>query len=218
MFLKALVALLPVGLILISSEILWRKKIIRGERARKFIHILAGVWMAFWPFYLPFDGIFVLSSMALVLALYSRVTRLFHAIYSVKRKTYGDLLYLVALMVCAYLGVEPWIFTVSILLLAVADGGAAVTGRFWGAKSEYHTFGVKALRKSILGTATFFVLAVLCVGLGSLLGGWSTLKDYLLIGFLILPLTATVLENIIPFGFDNVAIPLLATLLLNAVV
>ncbi len=87
-------ALIPVGIILILSELLWQKKIIIGERARKFIHILAGTWMAFWPLYLPFDGIFILGCIALTLLVYSRITKLFHAIYSVKRKTYGDIFFL----------------------------------------------------------------------------------------------------------------------------
>lgn len=216
MLAKLIIAIGPVGIILYSSEILWRKKIIKGERARKYIHILTGVWMAFWPFYIPFDGIFVLSAMALVLALYSRYTRLFHAIYAVKRKTYGDILYAVALLICAYLGREPWIFTVSILLLAVADGGAAVVGRLWGKSSEYHTFKLPYLRKSILGTIAFAALAVACVGVGWFVGGDDSLRQNLIAGFLILPIIATILENIVPFGFDNVVTPVVATLILNS--
>ncbi len=216
MIIKLLVALGPVGAILLVSELLWRKKIIKGERARKFIHVLAGVWMAFWPFYIPFDGIFILAAATLVLALYSRFTHLFHAIYTVKRKTYGDIIYPIGILVCAYFGQEPWIFTVSILLLALADGGAAVVGRLWGERSEYFVFGLPYLKKSLLGTAAFFILAVVSVLTGWFVGGSDVLQNNLLFAFIVLPLTATLLENSIPFGFDNITTPLLATLLLNS--
>lgn len=216
MIFKLLLAVAPVGVILIGSEYLWRKKIVRGERARKLIHILAGIWVAFWPFYVPFDGIFVFSSMMLVVLVYSRFTRLFGAIYDVKRVTYGDLLFAVGLMVCALLSNQDWVFTTSILFLALADGGAAVVGRFWGIKNSYHVFGYKHLRKSVAGTLTFFLLAEICVLVGYLIGGESAMQDTLLLAFIVLPLLATLFENMMPFGLDNVATPLVATLLLNS--
>lgn len=216
MITKLLVALAPVGVILILSEFLWQKKIIKGERARKFIHILAGIWIAFWPFYVPFDGIFVLSSVALVLLIYSRITKLFHAIYGVERKTYGDLFYGLALVLCAYFGRADWIFTVSILLLAIADGGAAVVGRYWGRKNEYLIFGSKNLRKSIAGTAAFFVFSLVCIFIGFLVGGEDILQQSIVISFILLPFGSTMLENTMPYGLDNLVTPLFATLLLNS--
>lgn len=213
---KLIIALAPVGIILVASEYLWRKKIVKGERARKFIHILAGIWMALWPLYLPFDGIFVLGCMALTLLLYSRVTRLFHAIYAVKRRTYGDILFAVAIVLCAYLARAPWIFTIAILLLAVADGGAAVVGRFWGIKNQYFVFGKKSLRKSVAGTLAFIALSYACITAGILVGGVAVNENNALLLFAILPAGATLLENIMPYGFDNLFTPLFATILLNS--
>lgn len=216
--LKILFALLPVAIILLLSEYLWRKKIVKGERARKFIHILAGAWMAFWPLYLPFDGIFVLGCVALTLLLYSRFTRLFHAIYAVKRKTYGDILFAVALIVCAYLAQMDWIFTVSILLLALADGGAAVVGRYWGENNQYYVFGSRHLRKSIAGSAAFIVLTYASLAVGWWLGGADALASMPVVSFIVLPILALTMENIMPFGFDNLFTPLVATILLNTLV
>jgi dolichol kinase len=216
MITKLFIALTPVGVVLLLSEVLWRKKIIKGERARKFIHVLAGVWIAFWPIYIPFDGIFVLGSVMLAMSLYSRATKLFHAIYAVKRKTYGDILYSVAILCCAYVGREPWIFTISILLLAVADGGAAIAGRLWGMRNQYRVMGFFCLQKSVLGTLTFFVLSLVCVAVGWTSGGGDVIGDNLLVAFIILPISSTVLENIVPYGFDNFVTPLSATLLLNS--
>lgn len=217
MFFKLITATLPVGVVLIMSEYLWRKEIVAGERGRKFIHILSGIWMAFWPFYIPFDGIFMLGCAALTLLVYSRFTKLFHAIYAVKRKTYGELFFALAIIVCAYIGREPWIFTTSVLLLALADGGAAVVGRFWGISNQYLVFGNKNLLKSRAGTSAYLVLAYVSVGIGLLLGGSHIFNDHYLV-FLSLPVVMAVVENVSPYGLDNIVTPFLATIVLNAVV
>ena len=211
-----ILALLPIGVILISSEVLWQKKIIIGERARKYIHILAGTWMAFWPLYLPFDGIFILACIALTLLIYSRITKLFHAIYSVDRKTYGDIFFAIGIVVCAYLGQESWIFIISILLLALSDGGAAVIGRYYGLKNQYLVFGNKNLRKSVAGTIAFLVFSYLSIAIGWMLGGGDIVSSNLIAVLIILPLGSATLENVMPYGFDNLTTPLFATLLLNS--
>ncbi len=216
MIAKFLIALAPVGITLLLSEYLWRKKILKGERARKFIHILAGVWIAFWPFYVPLDGIFVLGAVMCTMLIYSRLTNLFHAIYDVKRRTYGDIFYALGFMACAFVGRVDWIFTVSILLLALADGGAAVVGRYCGASNSYLVFGSKQLKKSVSGTIAFLAFAVLSVGIGWLVGGDLVLRENILIGFLYLPIIAALFENTMPYGLDNLATPLIATLLLNS--
>jgi dolichol kinase len=213
-----LFAIVPVGFTLITSEYLWRKKIIKGERARKFIHVLAGTWMAFWPHYLTFRMIAALGAVIIAVLIYSRITRLFHAIYAVKRRTYGDILYGVAIVLCALIALEPWIFTTAILYVAVADGGAAVAGRFYGIKNTYYVFGLKNLRKSIAGTGAFIVLAYASLLVGYFVGGKDALDSSFVLAFTLLPLGAAILENTTPYGLDNMITPLFVTLLLNTLV
>lgn len=214
--LKLLLATVPIGIVLLMSEYMWRKEIIKGERARKFIHILAGIWVAFWPFYLPFDGIFILGCMALVFLVYSRYSHVFGAIYAVKRRTYGEIFYALAIIICSYYGQEAWIFTVSILLMALADGGAAVIGRQWGLSNQYHVFGKKILTKSVAGTSTYLLLAYAAIVIGWLVGGSMVMGDNLVLVFLVLPITSTVLENVSPYGLDNLLTPVFATIILNS--
>ncbi len=218
MIIKLILALAPVGIVLILSEILWRKKIIKGESARKFIHILGGCWMAFWPLYLPFDGIFVLGCIALTLLIYSRITRLFHAIYAVKRRTYGDILFAVAIIACSFFAKADWIFIVSILFLSLADGGAALFGRTWGVKNQYFVFRKKVLKKSIIGTLAFIVLAYTSIIIGWFIGGEEVMSRNTTLTFVSLPLLATAFENSMPFGFDNIVTPITATLILNSLI
>jgi dolichol kinase len=212
---KILLALAPVAIILLLSEFLWRKKIVKGERARKFIHILAGTWMAFWPQYLSFRSIIILGSFAIVLLIISRLMHLFHAIYAVKRRTYGDVLFAVAIVLCGLAGQEQWVFSVSILLMALADGGAAVVGRFWGIYNQYFVFGLHSLRKSVAGTLAFIVFAYISIVIGWFLGGDEVIRGNLVVVLLLLPFGAALIENITPFGLDNLFTPLFATLLLN---
>lgn len=216
MILKLVLALGPVGIILILSEVLWRKKLIVGERARKFIHVLAGSWIAFWPLYIPFDGIFILGCAALTLLIYSRLTHLFHAIYAVKRKTYGDIWYALAIIVCAFLGSADWIFTASILFLCLADGGAAVAGKLWGRNTQYRVFGRAELQKSVHGTLTFLIFCYFAIGVAWFIGDRKLIAQNILVVFGVLPFASTILENISPRGIDNLVTPLFVTLLLNS--
>jgi dolichol kinase len=211
-----LFALVPVGIILVTSEYLWRKKVLKGERARKFIHILAGIWMAFWPFYIPFDGIFILGCVALTFLIYSRHSHIFKAIYTVKRRTYGEIFYALAIIICSFYGQEPWVFTVSILLLALADGAAAVVGRHWGFNNQYKVFGANCLQKSVAGTLAFLFFAYLSIIIGWLIGGNIVMSEHLVIAFIILPIITTILENVSPFGLDNLITPLMATVIFNS--
>lgn len=212
-------ALAPVAIITISSELLWRAKVLRGEKARKFIHILSGIWIAFWPYYLPFDGVFILGCLALTVILYSKATRLFHAIYAVKRRTYGDVLFPIAIIFCAYLGVAEWVFTLSILLMAFSDGVAALVGSYLSKNNVYYkVFGLKSLRKSTAGTTAYIIASYVCIGVVFFTGGSEAIRDNMITVLLVLPMASAALENTMPYGLDNIAVPLFCTVLLNSLV
>lgn len=215
MLLSLIIASVPVGVILLSSEWLWRARIAKGERARKFIHILAGMWMAFWPYYLPYSYILLLGVAALALLLYSRVTNLFHAIYAVRRHTYGELFFALGIIVCAYLARADWVFATSILLLALADGGAAVVGKMWGRGNQYKVFGSSLLTKSIAGTAAYCILAFGSISIGVLLGGTQA-QDVPLLALVALPFGLAIVENASPYGVDNLLTPLFAMVALQS--
>jgi len=213
-----LLALVPVGVILILSEILWIKKIIKDEVSRKFIHVLAGMWIAFWPLYLPFGGIFILGWVALALLVYSRFAKLLHAMYGIQRKTYGGIFYALAIILVAYFGRQAWIFTISILLVALADSVAALIGTRYGKTNSYKVFSLSYLKKSLYGTTAFILMAYVVIIIGVLAGGSDIIFANKMVVFLLLPVGATLLENTMPFGLDNLIIPLYATLLLNTLI
>ena len=83
--LAVIACLAGVALILIIAEILWRKKILRGEYQRKFVHILAGTFIAFWPWIITFRQIQIISLLMLGAILLVQHYKLLHFTSEPKR-------------------------------------------------------------------------------------------------------------------------------------
>lgn len=88
----------------------------------------------------------------------SRYLHIFHAVYDVKRRTYGEYFYPLAIFACALLAEQSWHFAVAILLLAVADGMAAVVGTRY--KKSALPYRVWRSTKSVFGTLTYFAASI----------------------------------------------------------
>lgn len=210
--LPLIIALGIIGILLLLAEILWRSKRLSPEMARKLIHVLGGVSVAFWPYFMSFQMVQLLSLALLIGIAISYRFRILGSIHNVKRSTKGELIYPIGIGACALLTHEPWIFTAAILHLAVADGLAAVVGAKWGKRTHYR-FGPQ--HKSLLGTGAFFIVSLLIITVTYGLLGGERLMDasaLLLVGIAGL---ATVVENISPYGFDNLAVPLTIVLALS---
>ncbi len=199
---QAALATLIIAAILIMSEYLWRKLHIRGEFARKFVHIIGGSFIAFLPFWVSYGWITILAVGFIVANLLNRYTLLFHAIHAITRKSWGDLLFGFGILACALIAPDPWLFAGAILQVSLADGLAAVIGSRFG-KHGYKVFDHV---KTPIGTLTFFACSLVIIALllvyGNL-GGHNVLAV-----ICIVPLTMTLLENVSGYGSDNVFLPL----------
>lgn len=206
--------LLSIGLILlilVISEKLWRTKHFRGERARKFIHIAAGVFIAFWPFFMSFGTIQLLSIAMLMVVLASRQFNIFKGIHGVRRHSIGDVLFPVSIGLVASITTSEWVFAAAILHLGLADGLAAVVGDRAAKKNRYKVFGET---KSFNGSLTFWILSVLIISLVVAVSPNSA-SSYGLALILLLPVMATFFENVSVRGADNLTVPILVAVLLN---
>ncbi len=210
---ETLLALGGIGSLIIITEILWRKKMLAPEISRKLIHVIGGCLVAFWPQFMSFRTIQLLSLGLLLGIAISYRFGIFGSIHSVRRSTKGELIYPIGIGVCALLTNEPWIFTAAILHLAIADGLAAVIGTKWGRRTHYR-FGPQ--RKSLIGTGAFFIVSLLIITISySLLGTQHlTIGTLSLLGIAGL---ATVVENISPYGLDNLTVPLTIALALHLI-
>ena len=211
--LSILAAPAGIGILLILSELLWRKHVIRGEYGRKFVHIFSGLYIASWPFFMTMQAIQILAVAALFVILLSRHFKVFHAIHDIKRMTAGEILYPVGVFIAAGLSHANWVFSVAILFVALADGMAAVIGKKYGTKKgSYHIFGAK---KTLLGSVAYIIFAYSAVLIGYFIGGKQTMLAAPFAIFLLLPLLCTLLEAVSVYGTDNITAPLAVVVILN---
>jgi len=207
-----LLSLGAIFLILILSELLWNSKKLNGETGRKFVHITVGSFVAFWPFYMGFHTIQLISVAFLIVVIASRYLKIFHAVHVADRKTWGDVMFAVGIGLAAIFTKTDWIFMAAILHLSLADGLAALMGKKFGKTNRYKVLGHE---KSVVGTLTFIEVSVAIIGIVLIYGPFASVNLFPTIIWL--PLAAAALENVGIYGLDNVFVPILITLSLRLI-
>lgn len=200
-------SILVVFVLLILNELWWRTHAVHSELSRKFIHVTVGSFVAFWPYFLSWRQIQLLSIAFLVVVAISKYLGVFRAIHSVQRPTWGEIFFALAVGGLTFITHNKAIYAAALLQMSLADGLAAIVGTRYGNRQKYLVFGYT---KSMVGTLTFFVVSVL------ILMGFShyghTYLDPTKIG--VISLAATIIENLAIRGLDNVLVPLAVGLLL----
>jgi len=197
---------------LVTAEVLWKRKILRGEKQRKFVHILIGTFIAFWPWLMSWQAIQLIAVGLLAGVLLNRYRKTLHYTEGLNRTTYGDIFFTLAILLCALLTDNKVFFLVAILHMSLADGLAAVAGKIAGKKWSYQVFGQT---KTVIGTMTFWIVSVSILGIGTLFAHELITFDSYAVVLLVLPPILTFLENASPLGSDNVTVPIVALLALQ---
>lgn len=200
--LSILICLTGVLAILIFAEILWRKKVLRYENYRKFIHMSVGSFAAFWPWLISWHAIQLIGLAMAVTVLIDREVRVFKISWRINRQTYGDLFFALAITISALITNNKYFFMIGVLHLALADGLAAIIGYKYGKKWRYKVFGET---RSVVGTMAFWITSFLILGFGLLLVLQPTIYVYALI-LLLAPPALSFLENISILGLDNIVV------------
>jgi phytol kinase len=201
-----LLTVLAVFLILLGSELWWRRHITHSEFSRKFVHITVGSFVAFWPFFLSWNQIRLLGLSFLVVVGVSKYLHVFRAIHSVQRPTLGELYFALAVGLVTLVTHNKWIYMAALLQMSLADGFAAVMGVRFG-KQSYLVF---SHRKSLVGSLTFFAVSLSIIVSYAQLAAVH-LDPVFIIGAAAL---AAVIENIGVAGLDNLLVPIVIALLL----
>lgn len=208
-----LICIASVGAPLLLAEFLryWFKA--TPEFWRKFVHILTGTFIAFWPWIISFGAIQVLSVLLLLVVFVSKRLHIFKSIHGVKRPTYGEILFPTGIFIAATFADSAWIYAAAILHLSLADGFAALVGVRYIKRHGYKVFGQT---KTLIGTAVFYLfsLAITLLVVGFDMPEYQESASALLI---LLPIAATVVESISVYGTDNVLVPALVIGVLNVV-
>lgn len=203
---QAILAAAIIAAILGLSEVAWKKARIRGEVARKFVHITSGVFIAFLPFWVDYNWIKILAVGFVIANIVNRYVDFFHAIHSVRRKSWGDVLFGVGVFAVAWFEPSAWIFTLAILQVSLADGLAAVAGVTYGDKhGKYYLF---TQPKSIIGSSVFLVVSAVILAVGFVMSSYIADPLQMWPVLVMLPLMLVCIENMAVFGADNLALPL----------
>lgn len=205
--LELAVATVPIAALLVLSEIMWRARLIRGEVARKLLHIIVGSYVAYWLYFLTFEQIELLAVAMLVGVSISHRYHIFHAITDVKRKTWGDIFYAAGLGLIAFITRQPWVFALAVLHMSVADGLAGLVGTKLGKGNTYKVLGAT---KSVAGTVTFAIASLVL-----LLAFRASHPEIGLPIVISLPLVLAAVENFGVYGTDNLMIPVLVAIVAN---
>jgi dolichol kinase len=203
--------------ILLIGEYLWQKRILKGEFARKFVHILAAAYAAFWPLFVPLQGILLLGLIFIAVLITVKHLKIFNSVRSIKRVTYGEIWYVAGICASALLFKDHTIYAIAILSMALADGFAAIVGVALNKKAKnFHFMGY---RKSVAGSLTFVVISFTLN-----MYYWVIHMEYPMYGrgIIVYPIAYSALSALVlagveimsPNGSDNVVVPLIAGTLL----
>jgi len=209
---KIIASLLGVLLILLISEWLYTRHMLMVEDRRKFVHILSGAFIAFWPYWMSWNAIQIIGLLIVLGVALNRKYDVFKFSKNIHRETYGEYFFGLAMTACAMLTHNKIFFTLAILILALSDGFAALVGKHYGQKSKYKVFGNT---KTVAGTLTFWFVTVCILGTGVLFA-----HDYIpLINYywlvLFLPPLLCLVENVFVWGLDDLAVPVITVLVLR---
>lgn len=197
---RIVATVLVVFLLLLIGELWWRKQKLHTEFTRKFVHITVGTFVAFWPFFLTWQDIRLLSLAFLIVVGASKYLKIFRAIHTVQRPTWGELFFALSVGAVTFITHDKWIYAAALLQMSLADGFAAVIGTRYGQRFRYIVFGHA---KSILGTFTFLIVsAAILVWFARESGQhlkWTFILD--------LSVVASMIENLGVAGLDNLLVP-----------
>lgn len=207
-----LLAVLAVALtfcILVFAEWLSRSRDIHAELTRKLVHVAVGTFVAFWPFFLSWRQIQLLSLLFFIVVCISIKLNIFRSIHAVQRNIMGELLFAIVIGLLALISTNEWIFMAAMLHLSVADGLAAVIGLGWGDSNRYKVWGKT---KSIAGSTAFLISSFCILAIYGIFSG-STTSFFTILW---LPFLATAMENLAVHGTDNLVMPMLVAVVLTA--
>ena len=200
--LALLIAVVVVGILVYLGEVFQHRYDYHPEIIRKFIHISVATFAAFWPFFMSWNNVELMSLLLFLGVVVSKRLAFFRSIHDVKRLTWGEIFFPVSIGIAALLSGNQWIFAAAMLHLGLADGLAAVSGTLFGHKHRYKVLGHT---KSRFGTITFWVCSFLIILVCGVLNGPHDGVATLVW----LPALATLFENIGIAGSDNLIVPLL---------
>lgn len=193
-----------------------------NESFRKLFHVMHALTLAGLAFVVPLKWIVALEVLFFVSMIITRylvfnknqvlkwVSYMSRA-YKVGRISYGEFFYPVSVILATILADTKWEFAAAVLILGLADTAAAFIGKKYGKRTSYKILGQ---RKSLIGSLAFFVVSF---GIIALFANITPSLAPINLGFItMVALFVTASENAGVYGSDNLLIPVVSVVLLNA--
>jgi phytol kinase len=196
------------------GELLYHHYKVRAEYTRKFAHVTVGILALTFPaYFISHWQVLTLSSMFFIILVVAKKHKQLQHIHAVPRVTYGSYLYPPTVYGCFILGNKMGFgqfFYIPILVMAVSDPVAAITGLKWG-----KSITKKKNSKTFLGSLMFLVSAIIATLILRFSIPDISLQRLLLISVLV-GLVGMFAEVSSYKGWDNFTIPLSIVLLMFA--
>jgi phytol kinase len=220
-----ILTLFVAGAVLMIGEYVRRRLGLRNEVSRKLVHSIHAGLIAIWPFIIGYEVVIVMEILFILLVFVSRflykhrtknklIDQYLNAMYKVGRPSFGEFFFPLGVILAALLAESKWIYLAAVLNLGLADAAAAVVGKRFGKGNSYEIFGQA---KSFAGSVAFLAASLLITGY-ILVASPGDFEGALLLVAVLLPVILTIAENIGVYGVDNLLIPLIAVVALNALV
>lgn len=198
-------------LAILLADMLRHRHVIGNELARKSIHITHALIIGSWPFFTNYKIVIAAEVFSFGMVLLARVFKLFGPLREVKRLSWGEFFFPLAVIIMALLEPSQWLFLAAVLHFGLADGFAAIIGH----QLKIGQYSVMGHKKSVAGTSVFWLVSFAITSW--FIYGHTSLETSLFPMALIIPTLTTLAENISPWGSDNFTVPLVALWLLSMV-
>ncbi|MEI7758622.1 MAG: hypothetical protein WCJ05_00370 [bacterium] len=182
-------------IIFVSTELMHRKMNIRAEITRKIAHVLSAITLAILPIFMSILDISIIALIFIIVLIVSFRLKVFRSIHSVKRKTYGEILFPVGVLAVFIFSRNVMVFEVAMLILGFSDTAAELIGKKFG-KAKYLNN-----HSTIIGSIAFFSVTIIILSIFNGIG--LSFADKIIIGVIL-----TIVEAISNYGIDNLLIPL----------
>lgn len=194
-----LVIFLAVSVALIAGvEFSKRVLSLSPDLTRRMMHVGAALIACIAPFFISMPVFVVVCLLFAFAMLLGRRTALISSVHAVERTTYGDVFLPLGEAIAALLFLPAHIaaFQYGVLVMGISDAAAGFVGDRFGR----HPIRFLGIAKTVEGTVAFFIITLLITFF------FVPVSGYVIVGMALL-LTAA--EFFMPYGLDNVLLPIL---------
>ena len=190
---------------------------ISKELSRKIVHVSMGCVALTFPYLFTYNlTVQVLGALTIGALLVVRHNRFLStgigtSLFRVNRQSYGEIYFVVAIVVVHTFFVSPYEYLIAIGVLTFADSIAALVGTSYG---RYQLAHVSEDSKSSEGSSTFFVVSYFCALIPLQLMS-SVGRGEVLVISLIIAVLSTLIEMVSEKGNDNLLLPVLSFVFLR---